>query len=176
LDIDEGNLNGEQRLMINFESYGRITEHPQKMGRKDGFIPDGVSGSFSMYGEYWGFEVRHEKLVLCDDHQERVCVRWTVTNKSSGHVHTAVETPSDATKREMRGVSICNKVFVHAMEIRAQDYEALIEKERASGAPNMLKVSNYRSRAQCLRPSRFSEGPLLFGLRHRAVQENMGMS
>jgi len=174
-ESDEGNLNGEQRLMIVFDSFGRLTSHPQKMGRKQGFIPDGVSGTFSMYGESWGFEVKHEQVVKCDDGEERVCIRWTVTNKVSGVTHSVVETPSDATKRDIRGVSLCNKVFVQAMELRAREYEVLVEKEKNSESPNMLKVSNYRSRAQCLRPQRFSEGPLLFGLRHKCVQENMSM-
>lgn len=174
VDADEGNLNGEQRLMIAFDSFGRLTKNPQKMGRKEGFIPDGVTGTFSMYGETWGFEVRHDHVERCEDGEDRVCICWTITNKVSNRTHSVVETANDAMKRDMRGVSLCNKVFTQAMAIRAQDYEAMYEQEKLLGTPaSNLKMSNYRAKAQSLRPQRFSEGPLLFGLRHKCVQENM---
>jgi len=172
---DAEGLNGEQRLLIHFGSYGKMTAHPQRIGVREGlgFIPDGIEGSFSMYGEIWDFSVKHEELVKCDDGFDRVCIRWTITNRESGKVTSLVESAADAKRRDLRGISLCNRVFTQAMELRAKDYDELAETETNSSEPNLEQAAIYRSRAQSLRPHRFSEGPLLFGLRHKSAQDKI---
>jgi len=162
-------FNGEDRLVIDFESFGKLSDCPQKMGRREGFIPDGVCGSFSMYGEPWQFSIDHERKARIGD-SEVICIRWTITNKTSKISHSILETAAEARKREQRGVSLCNRVFTEAMDIRARQYEEMIEEEKQGQPPNLLHISNLRSRALSLRPHRFAEGPLLFGLRHKCVQ------
>jgi hypothetical protein len=70
--------------------------------------------------------------------------------------------------RETSGRTISNKVFRDAMEHRAREYE-----EQQAAEDNHVRKANLESLIKGLRPKRFSEGPLCFGLQHICVQERM---
>jgi hypothetical protein len=168
----EREFNGEERLSIQFDSYGKLGDTAAKLGKK-GQIPDGLSGSFTMYAERWAFLVQYSSVSLCKDGKDRVCIEWCIKSSPSwSDYHRVVETPDDAQRRETRGFTLCNRVFREAMQRRAEEYEKLAEQERQSPTPNPLQINNFEKQAVFLRPDKVSEGPLLFGLRHRAVQES----
>lgn len=174
VDISRSFLNGEQRLAIKFSQYGRKHPLPQKTGKKKGIIPDGIAGSFMMYNETWNFEVNYKQTEICDDGVERVCLEWVVTNETSKVRHSVVETPAQAVKRDTRGVTLCNSVFREALELRAKDYERILEEERhGTGDFDRERMLTLQKQIEALRPQRFSEGPLLFGLRHQTPQDRL---
>ena len=166
-------FNGEERLFISFDNLGSIPDaivDPPKVGKNKGVIPDGLRGCFKMYGEGWEFTVRYIKEAICQDGKRRVLIEWGIKNLDNEILHVLPETDADAFKREERGITLCNKVFVEALKIRVNDYLQLVQEEEYSDAPNKLKISNLQARIELLRPNRFSEGVLLFGLRHQMVQ------
>lgn len=175
-EANDRDFNGEERLAIQFESYGSIDPQVQvKLGANKGFIPHGLSGFFNMYAERWAFEVRYSgPPQTCKDGKPRVLVEWSI--KSHPHwkeFHRVVETVDEAQTRETRGFTLCNRVFREAMQKRAEEYEQLAKAEESCESPNPLQIANYQRQAVFLRPEKVSEGPLLFGLRHKAVQDHI---
>ena len=168
-------FNGEDRLTISFENFGEILDINvcPRIGNRDALIPNGLCGSFMMYGEKWQFEVKYCGEGVSTDAISRMCIEWTIGNKESAVLpYTLRESAEDARRRSVRGVTLCNRVFTEALDLRAKEYQTMIDQERNSNGPNVLKISNLENRMQALRPQRFSEGPLLFGLRHRSVQDH----
>jgi hypothetical protein len=164
--------NGEERLHIHFLPCDKSQEirPTQRLGNKPVLIPDGLSGIFCLYDERWKFHIEYTNhIVIPEDKEEDniVCIRWTMTHVKTNKSVSITETPAEARKRQIRGLSVCNKVMLMAMEAVACEYEAMAEKD------NMLlhHMINHRARAKSLRPRRYSEGPLLFGLRHQCVQK-----
>jgi len=175
-DSAEREFNGEERLAIQFETYGSVDPScPVKLGAHKGYIPNGLSGCFNMYAERWAFEVRYASApVLCRDGKKRIPIEWAI--KSFPHwkeFHRVVETADEAQTRETRGFTLCNRVFREAMQKRAEEYERLAAQEEQSKAPNPLQIANYQRQAVFLRPEKVSEGPLLFGLRHKTIQDRV---
>ena len=171
--INGQTFNGEERLFISFDNLGNIPDtivDTPKVGKNKGVIPDGLRGCFKMYGEGWEFTVRYIKEAICQDGKRRVLIEWGIKNLDNEILHVLSETDADAFKREERGITLCNKVFVEALKIRVNDYLQLVQEEESSDTPNKLKISNLQARIELLRPNRFSEGVLLFGLRHQIVQ------
>ena len=84
-----------------------------------------------------------------------------------------MESLQESNKRRVQGLTICNRVFTEALEIRAKQYDEMIEKERQAPNPDIIKISTLETKASAVRPARFSEGPLLFGLRHQIVQDTI---
>jgi hypothetical protein len=164
--FEVGKMVGEHRLRISFASFGVKGRVPQTFGKKGMFIPDGLSGSHTMYNENWEFQVRHESEEV---EEGVVCINWTIRNMTTGMVHSITETVSQAKKRIALGHTISNRVFRKAMECRARDLEASLDGER-----NDCRLSNVKSLVKSLRPTSFSEGLLAFGLQHKIVQEHMG--
>jgi hypothetical protein len=169
---NELELNGECRLMITFLNYGKLPENFETFGAQKRHIPDGLCGSFVMYGETWKFEIKYREPVECEDGVTRTAIEWCVGNAHSElPMHCSLETASDVLKRHSRGITLCNKVFREGLEIRAREYEADIAAENAKPEPNVLRIKSYADRIKAMRPQRFAEGPLLFGLRHQSIQE-----
>ena len=164
-------FNGEGRLLIHFEDFGKISHPVPKIGKK-GIIPNGISGNFSSYGERWQFLVRYAQVTTTREGKQLVCLDWLMRNDVWDEFHSVVETPHDAMKREDRGVTMCNKVFTDVLEKRAKEYEEIVQQEKDKPDSNALKIANLHSRIKSLRPRRISEGPLLFGLRHKAVHDH----
>lgn len=167
----ETEFNGEGRLHIKFESFGNVPRrNPPRIANK-GVIPNGIAGSFSSYNERWHFrvvyagqkEVRNRKMITC--------IEWQIRNSTWSSYYSVLENINDAMKREQRGITLCNRVFTEALEQRAKEYELDVAAEKSKSIPNQLRIANYESRIKLLRPRRISEGPLMFGLRHRIVQE-----
>jgi hypothetical protein len=162
--IEFGNMVGEHRLRITFESYGAKGKIPQTFGKKGMYIPDGLQGAHTMYNEHWQFETRHEP----ENEQGVVCITWIIKNASSGQELAVTETVSEAKKRVSLGHTISNRVFQKAMERRANELEASL-----AGETNECRLSNIHSLVKALRPHSFSEGLLAFGLQHKIVQEKI---
>ena len=176
-ELDEAVRNecyGEKRMAITFKSYGVIGDMPQRMGNRNLFVPDGVKGTFSKYAEEWEFEVVHShSSVLCEDGKKRVCVTWTMKHPASGEKIVSSESPREAMTREKLGRTICNKVFRDALEKRKVEYEKLLLEETSRPEPNDSKVSNLEALIETLGNHRFAQGPLVFGLYHRELQNAM---
>jgi hypothetical protein len=169
---DEKEFNGENRLQITFENFGTCKSPYPRVGKK-GEIPDGLTGKFTMYSERWAFQIKYAGLQRCKDGKERMTISWGIKNTSWDDFHVVTEDAEDAFRRETRGFTLCNRVFREAMQRRAQDYERLVMEEKANPIPNLLQVTNCETRAAFLRPEKVSEGPLLFGLRHKVVQDHL---
>jgi len=163
-------LSGENRLVIAFEKFGTKGAIPQTFGKSGVLIPDGLLGTHTVYQQKWKFEIYHGEIV---DHMERdvcVCITWKVTNLHSGAVYARTETPREARTRRKLGRTIINQIFQEAMRMRAAELELLLENQEMDD----IKRSNIKSLVQTLRPGRFTMGPLVFGLQHKTVQEQIG--
>ena len=160
-------IRGERRLIINFESFGRRGEQPQTFGREGNtLIPDGLSGYHTVYQERWRFEVNHCRS---NDEQDNITrITWTVQNVNSRAITSRTETRDEALSRMTLGRSITNDVFREAMRKRANELEQVLHSE-----PNDTQKANLMSMIKILRPKRFTQGPLVFGLQHQIVQEKM---
>jgi hypothetical protein len=168
----EYDLNGESRLAITFLNLGEAKPNPETLGWRSLAIPDGLSGTFIMYGENWRFLIEYGQAITCPDGLVRRRLEWSICNQCAPDFKALViENDAEVMRRSSRGVTVCNRVFRIALEARAKFYEAEVEQERAQASPNDLKIKQLMSRIHILRPERFAEGPLLFGLRHGVVQE-----
>ena len=169
------NLNGEKRLVIDFQNLGSLGKHIQTYGRKGGvIIPDGLSGTHSMYGERWKFEIIHEEgttFVDKDGFNNLVtCITWKLTNLNSGVNLCQTETKQEASFRMNTGRTISSRLFRQALNNRAKELE---EELKSTSELDDLKCKNLKMKIKHLRPKRFSEGTLTFGLQHEAVQLNL---
>ena len=158
-----------KRLVINFDSYGKIGKHLQTYGRKGGaVIPDGLSGTHSMYNERWKFEIKHENDQSFEENGKVcVCITWKIINLTTGKVHTATETKKEAVFRMLNGRTISSRLFKEALDHRARELE---EELSSTDSSNELRIKNLKAKIRHLKPKRFSEGTLTFGLQHEAVQ------
>ena len=168
------NLVGEKRLIVNFESYGSPGRYPQTYGRKGGaIIPTGLAGVHSMYGQPWRFEI-----VFSDDKvfikKGFLCckITWRMTNLINGVTHFEKETEEEAFVRMSLGRTISSRVFRRAMEFRARELEDQMNKlEDTEG--NASDRKSLLTKITSLRPKKFSEGTLVFGLQHDSVQTHI---
>jgi len=172
-DDDNDQRYGERRLAIVFESYGTIGSRPQTIGNRSIYVPNGLVGKFTKYSEDWMFEIHHGDVVMCKDNVERLVITWIIRNCGSGNAVTATETPKEAMERDKIGRTICNRVFRDAVEQRREEYASALALEQAKLDPNLCKVSNLQSLIKTLSCKRFAQGPLVFGLYHSVVQENL---
>lgn len=161
-------LRGEKRLVIAFEALGTRGQYPQTFGKSGALIPHGIIGTHTVYNERWRFEILHASEVFEVDRLKCVCLTWKVTNLATGTTTSITETRDEAAIRNSQGQTISNKVFREALEARAKDLEKHLETET-----NTKRIAQLQSLIRALRPKRFSEGPLIFGLQHRVVQEKM---
>lgn len=166
-DNGEMGLGGESRLKINFSSLGNPGEHPQVFGKSRLGVPDNVIGTYILYSERWRSEIVHEKNTVfeSEDGTRHVLVTWKITNLTTGVTQSRTETPKEAILRHKDGRTLCNKVFRKALEHRASELEAEVSSET-----NPIRTKTIRNLIKKLRPKHFSEGPLVFGLRHECVQ------
>jgi len=165
--------NGEHRLVIDFENLGTVVDPPERLGKK-GIVPDGLAGSFIMYAERWYFQIKYLPAIEGESSiagMKHRCIEWKIKNDAWTDFHSVTESREDALRRNHRGVSLCNRAFTDAMEMRAKEFEQLLRDERAKPEPDPAHVAFLESRISVFRPKRFSEGPLLFGLRHKVVQK-----
>jgi len=154
---------GEHRLTIHFESFGKFGKVPQSFGRKGSLIPDGICGTHTLYHQDWRFEILHGPVI-----EGETCLIWRVTNLSSRKMSELTETSLEAQMRRERGWTISSKVFREALKSRLSDLENELKKET-----NQTKKANLESLLKALKPSRFTEGLLAFGLLHESVQNRM---
>lgn len=161
---------GERRLVISFESFGTLGKIIQKCGRKpdhEVIIPDGLCGSHRVYNENWRFRITHGEEILHDaEVGQYCCITWEITNVASKKVLSITETSADARKRSILGHTISSKVFREAMEERAVELSMQMEAEE-----DPSKQASIKTLISALRPRRFSEGLLVFGLQHYSVHE-----
>lgn len=157
---------GERRLVINFESFGERGEIPQYYGKTGIIIPNGVVGVHTVYHEKWRFEIRHSNLHVTP---KVIRLIWRVTNLTTNETTERTETVNEAKARASIGRTITNQLFREAMEQRAIWLERNLETE-----DNLIRLANVKSLIKVLRPNRFTQGPLVFGLQHKTVQEAMG--
>jgi len=158
-------MQGERRLTIQFDSYGTRGVVPQTFGRGSCIIPDGLCGRHTLYGESWFFSVKHETY---DKESGLACVTWSMKSLASNQNLSRTETLAEARKRELHGRTIANQVVKKALEMRAQELEARLALEQ-----NETWRLHLKGKIDALRPARFTQGPLAFGLHHKAVQDRM---
>ena len=161
------NLQGDRRLVIAFESFGTIGSIPQNFGKSGLLIPDGLTGTHTAYQEQWRFEIHHSDLRVPGT--DLVCITWKITNIQSGVTQARTENANEAMARLALGWTISSKLFREAMSERANQLE-----ERLSGESNECRIAKIKSLIKVLRPKTFTQGPLIFGLKHRIVQEKIG--
>ena len=162
----EMGLGGESRLKISFSNLGSPGAYPQVFGKSRLGVPDGLSGTYVLYSERWKSEIVHERDSFeSDDGTRHVLVTWKITNLTSGVTQSRSETPKEAILRHKDGRTLCNKVFRRALEQRATDLETDLKLET-----NPIRIKTMKNLIKKLRPKHFSEGPLVFGLRHESVQ------
>ena len=162
-------LNGERRLIINFDSYGEKTPNLQTCGKNGNIvIPHGIVGSHTAYSENWKFEIYYTSLTAAPDALGCIPLMWKITNLTTNISHTRTETPTEAKMRMSKGRTISNRVFREALEHRAKELERELAREIHD-----CRIANLQSRIARLRPRKFSEGSLIFGLQHRIIQEKM---
>lgn len=166
-DLAEG-LEGERRLVIDFESFGTKGEVPQTFGKRTMYIPDGLVGTHTAYEELWRFEIRHSKQRA--GISSAYCITWRITNIKSGDCVERTETPEEAEARSSLGWTIASQIFREALRRRADQLEISLD-----GEVNSTRLANIRSLIRALRPKTFTQGPLVFGLKHRIVQEMMAL-
>jgi hypothetical protein len=187
-------LGGQYRLQIIFLSLGTLpsTDVPlQTFGKCRLLIPSGLSGAHRMYGQPWEFEIQYnigsEKSLprlSAEPGTGVCCLTWRITNTITNHVTEMTETIQQARRRQESGRTISNLVMQHAMEDRASELEATLRRldpngriyKTANGPDtpllNPLRQVNLRKKIRRLRPKRFGEGLLFFGLRHNVVQQH----
>jgi hypothetical protein len=97
-----------------------------------------------------------------------VCTSFEVTNLETGLTLSRTENPLQAMERVTNGRTITNEVFRAAMKAGALELENSITDEMSPCA-----AANIRSKVRTLRPKRFNQGLLVFGLLHQTVQERL---
>ena len=160
-------LEGERRLIIEFQSFGTKGQLPQTFGRRPVYIPDGLIGKHTAYDEMWKFEIHHTAYLARED-STVCCLTWRITNVKSGDTVERTETPDEAEARSTLGWTIASKTFREALHRRANQLEASLAEET-----NSTRLANLKSLIRTLRPKTFTQGPLVFGLKHRIVQERL---
>ena len=173
-----GLFRGEKRLVIQFESFGRLAGpngYPQTCCRvQKCFIPHGLCGTHKIYGESWRFRITHTTDSFQDNNSFCVCLMWEISNLSTGKVTKHKESRREASLRMKRGNTVSSRLFRAALETHAEHLEKqiglLMEKKDSSNSILQLK-----RRIQALRPRKFSEGTLVFGLQHLIVQKKLRM-
>ena len=164
-------LSDDRRLVINFESYGTLGPKPQRYGKNNLFIPHGLIGTHIAYQEQWRVEIYHttqQVLSLTRMREDIVCIQWTITNIASQCVYSVTETPDEAVSRANLGWTVTSKLFRDAMAHRADQLFMQANQEE-----NPCRAANLRSLAKTLRPKSFTQGPLLFGLKHKVIHDTM---
>jgi hypothetical protein len=156
---------GERRLVINFERFGTKGQLPQTFGQHTMYIPDGLVGTHTAYEELWRFEIHHTNQ-RAGIGSSTCCIRWRLTNIKSGDCVERTETPREAEARLSLGWTIASQIFREALRRRADQLEIILQRET-----NPTRLANLRSVIRALRPKSFTQGPLVFGLKHRIVQE-----
>jgi hypothetical protein len=156
-------LDGESRLVIDFESFGKRGAIPQIFGRERWILPDGLRGTHNAYNEVWRFEIVHAVII---EAKGLVQVTWRITHLTSKVITERTETEEEADKRATLGWTIATKVFLEAMEKRVLALRSLLEVEE-----NPQRRAGLEESIRNLQPKGFTQGPLMFGLRHRAVQQ-----
>jgi hypothetical protein len=160
-------LQGDRRLVISFEDFGTLGALPQRFGKSGLYIPDGLTGTHTVYQEQWRFQIAHTKDAV--PKTDIICLRWSITNLTTGHTLSKTESLVEAESRSVLGWTISSKLFRDAMHQRATEHEELLR-----GETNLIKIANLKSLIKTLRPKTFTQGPLIFGLKHRIVQEKIG--
>lgn len=174
LSTPEDLYGGEKRLVIHFTSLGELGQRPQRIGKRNTYVPTGIAGRFKMYHENFRFRIDHgEELVECKDGVKRILITWMVVNEPSGQTTTVLETPQDAMRRCVSGKTICNRVYKEVLERRALSFEEDMKLEKAKREKNEVRLAHIASMIKLFRPKTFSLGPLAFGLLHTVVQEKM---
>lgn len=162
-------LKGEKRLIIHFEQFGTIGMIPQPCCRNmKCFVPDGLIGSHKMYGEHWRFKISHTDEYFIERSCNCVCLLWEITNILTGNTVSHRETRKEALLRIRRGDTVSSRLFRQALELQAQVYET--ELSSCDPTTESIRFRNLRSKIGLLRPKKFSEGTLVFGLQHAIVQ------
>jgi len=161
------NLQGDRRLVIDFECFGSKGDLPQKFGKSGLLIPDGLVGTHTVYQERWRFEIHHTTQSVPTS--DAVCITWKITNIKSGFTLAKTEAPDEAEARVSLGWTISSRLFREAMTHRANELETML-----AGETNECRIANLKSLIKALRPKTFTQGPLVFGLKHRIVQEKIG--
>jgi hypothetical protein len=159
-------IKGEARLNIKFTCLGEPGVIPQRFGKHECGIPNGLSGTLQMYDQRWRMLIEH----FPQPDGVTVLIRWTITNLTSGTVTTQMETMQDAIVRETCGRTICNNVLKQALETRAQELEQSMEMMIKD---NPTRAANVRNLVKVLRPKRCTVGLLFFGLLHEQVQTEL---
>ena len=159
-------VHGETRLNIKFLNLGSVGEVPQRFGKNNCLIPDGLEGVHQMYEQRWRFGIKHVRQA-----NGMVFIQWTIHNLTTGHRTCVSETMQDALNREGCGRTICNNVLKTALEARAQQIEKEAKALRAKG--DVSRASNLEAQVKSLRPKRCTVGLLFFGLLHEQIQTRM---
>jgi hypothetical protein len=121
-------------------------------------------------GEKWRFTIAYVLGVLPGG---QVALRYTLLHRDEGWCEELVETLDQAQAREERGHTICTEVIKQAMERRSQEYEAILRLEQEGVGPQAYTTEWLITRIAKIAPIAkrgVSEGPLLFGLRHRVLR------
>ena len=163
---------GEKRIIIQFESFGWLGKYPQTFGKnQQTFIPDGLVGRHRMYLENWKFELHHHEDQVFESDNLMYCVpiSWKMINLSSGKIHNVKETKKEVILRMTKGRTIASRVFKEAIEFRAKQLEE--ELESNDYQKETARCKGISKKIRRLRPTKFSEGTLSFGLQHDSVQE-----
>jgi len=160
---DQVKLQGEQRLIIDFESFGTLGKTIQRMGKNGNIVPDGLRGTHTVYHERWRFEINHGSI-----EDGLICLIWKITNLSTNEVFEMQETKNQARQRSNLGWTISSKVFRVALEAHIRDLSEQINSE-----DNSNRRANLQNLRANLNPKRFNSGLLIFGLHHRIVQQKM---
>jgi len=161
-----GRMIGERRLIIRFENLGRPNKFLQTFGKSGAMIPNGLVGYHTVYQEKWKVEIEYSRLV--NESTGLVCITWKVTNQQSFFQVTRKETWEEAKSRVFSGRTITNQVFRQALASRIRHLELQLANEDSK-----MKIANLQSMIKALRPIRFTQGLLVFGLQHRCVQEKL---
>ena len=177
LKIKKGaELKGEKRLTIRFENFGELGPHIQTFG-KNGMlaIPHGLRGSHFMYHETWKFEIEHDfdSYFIDETGNKCLCIIWRIVNVATGEVHEAKETKREASYRMQKGRTISTRLFKEALDRGVSFYQEELSKIDQSKRENEYPVKDLKRKIRHLRPRRFSEGTLAFGLQHEMVQRHL---
>ena len=156
-------LKGEEKLVIQFESYGDLGDSIQTLGKTGIIIPDGLCGMHTSYNQSWKFEIHHVR-----NEENAPCLRFRITHLNSNQVCEVTESLSETEKRNNLGWTICNKIFRIALKNLTKHLEEELSREKDPG-----QIEVIRSAVKVLKPKRFAGGLLLFGLQHRIVQKKM---
>jgi hypothetical protein len=166
-DMNAPSFRGERRLTIRFIHYGhRPMGYPiQYFGNSRMPIPDGLSGTHTMYSQDWRFEIKYTK----DSDSKLTVLQWIIENLSSKAILSIIESPEQAVARQTRGITVCNRAMKLALNQRADE----LEQQMKQGLRNPVQQSNLSDLIRKLRPKQCSDGLLFFGLRHDVIRQIM---